>query len=138
MQWWCHSYSVAVEIRNHDNTYICEAVYCVLGGDNVCRDFLIVKETIKDELTAFPVQLATTWNPLQEEGEREEGGREGKREESIEMNKAQRVYGIIMSSTWSLSIEMLKSESPKYSTEPEKTKNYNQNIFTRNELRECV
>ena len=54
------------------------------------------------------------------------------------MNKAQRVYGIIMSSTWSLSIEMLKSESPKYSTEPEKTKNYNQNIFTRNELRECV
>ena len=54
------------------------------------------------------------------------------------MNKAQRVYGIIMSSTWSLSIEMLKSESPKYSTEPEKTKNYNQNIFTRNEQRECA
>ena len=75
-------------------------------------------------------------------GEREEGGREreegGRERYSIEMNKAQRVYGIIMSSTWSLSIEMLKSESPKYSTEPEKTKNYNQNIFTRNELRESV
>ena len=63
------------------------------------------------------------------------GGRERGREGEEHRNE-NKVH--IMSSTWSLSIEMLKSESPKYSTEPEKTKNYNQNIFTRNEQKESV